>query len=105
MLLRRFANLCNLSDMIHIGRVVPEITMTTSPFEEWIYTNHQSKITQLNNQFLGRDKVEVYADALASKGAALSKFFGFVDGTVQPICRPGEKQTIVYNGHKRVHTL
>ena len=27
------------------------------------------------------------------------------DGTVRPISRPGERQRIVYNGHKRVHAL
>ena len=31
--------------------------------------------------------------------------FGFIDGTVRPICRPQENQGIVYNGHKRVHAL
>ena len=28
-----------------------------------------------------------------------------MDGTVRPICRPGEMQRAVYNGHKRVHGL
>ena len=31
--------------------------------------------------------------------------FGFVDGTVRPISKPGDMQRIVYNGHKRVHAL
>ena len=31
--------------------------------------------------------------------------FGFVDGTVRPLCRPGEHQRILYNGHKRVHAI
>ena len=31
--------------------------------------------------------------------------FGFIDGTVRPIARPGENQRVVYNGHKRVHAL
>ena len=30
---------------------------------------------------------------------------GFIDGTVRPICRPGEFQRVVYIGHKRVHAL
>ena len=92
--------------MIHIfGRAVPEMSMITSRFEEWIYTDHYSKLTQWNNQLLSRYKLEVYADAVASKGAVLSKCFGFVDGTVRPICRPGQNQRIVYNGHKRVQAL
>jgi hypothetical protein len=31
--------------------------------------------------------------------------FGFIDGTVRPICRPKQNQKTVYNGHKRVHAL
>lgn len=31
--------------------------------------------------------------------------FGFVDGMVRPISRPGENQRLVYNGHKRVDML
>ncbi|KAL9977147.1 hypothetical protein ACROYT_G014520 [Oculina patagonica] len=28
-----------------------------------------------------------------------------MDGTVRPIARPGERQRVLYNGHKRVHAL
>ena len=28
-----------------------------------------------------------------------------IDGTVRPICRPKQHQRVVYNGHKRVHSL
>ena len=49
--------------------------------------------------------MQEYADAIHAKGAALQNCWGFVDGTVQPICRPGEHQRVVYNGHKRVHAL
>ena len=31
--------------------------------------------------------------------------FGFIDGTVRAISRPGKDQRLVYNGHKRVHAL
>lgn len=106
MVLRRLAYPCRLSDMIfRFGRAVPEISMITTCFENWIYTNHHSKITAWNDRLLSRDKLQVYADAVAGKGAALSNCFGFVDGTVRPICRPGENQKCVYNGHKRVHAL
>ncbi|PFX23931.1 hypothetical protein AWC38_SpisGene11500 [Stylophora pistillata] len=92
--------------MIHrFGRAVPEISMITTRFEKWIFDHHHAKITEWNDQLLSRDKLRVYADAIADKGAALSNCFGFVDGTVRPICRPGQDQKIVYNGHKRVHAL
>ena len=38
-------------------------------------------------------------------GAALTNCFGFINGTVRPICRPTQYQKIVFNGHKRVHSL
>ena len=39
------------------------------------------------------------------KGSPLDNCFGFVDGTVRPITRPGEDQRVLYNGHKRVHAI
>ena len=38
-------------------------------------------------------------------GSPLPQCFGFIDGTVRPICRPIHFQEVVYNGHKRVHAL
>ena len=49
--------------------------------------------------------IKQYAAAIAGKGATLDNCFGFVDGTVCPISKPGEHQRIVYNGHERVHAL
>ena len=57
------------------------------------------------NCILNSTLLEEYATAISDKGAALDNCFGFVDGTVRPISRPGEMQRIVYNGHKRVHAL
>ena len=49
--------------------------------------------------------LQTYAGAVYTKGAALNNCFGFIDGTVRPIARPGENQRVVYNGHKRAHAL
>ena len=43
-------------------------------------------------------ELEKYAEAVFNKGAPLSNCFGFVDGTVRPITRPGENQRLLYNG-------
>jgi hypothetical protein len=45
------------------------------------------------------EKLRIYAEAVTKKGATLDNCFVFADGTVRPICRPKEKQRIVYNGH------
>ena len=48
---------------------------------------------------------EHFARAIQLKGAPLNNVWGFIDGTVRPICRPVEGQRSCYNGHKRVHAL
>ena len=48
---------------------------------------------------------EYDADVIHAKGVPLENCFGFIDGTVRPIARPDQKQGIVYNGHKLVHSL
>ena len=49
--------------------------------------------------------LQLFADAIHNKGSALDNCWGFVDGTVRPICRPKEHQRAVYNGHKRAHAI
>ena len=48
-------------------------------------------------------KLEEYAQATSHGGAAFKNCFGFIDGTVRPICRPHQNQREVYNGHNWVH--
>ena len=106
MLLRRLAYPCRYSDLIpRFGRPVPEISMITSKVADFIYNNHGYRIMRWNDTILSPDNLERYAEAIHSKGAALHNCFGFVDGTVRPICRPNANQKQVYNGHKRVHAL
>ena len=70
-----------------------------------IYDEHSHRILQWNPTLLSHQKLQEYADTITDKGSALDNCFGFIDGTVRPICRPGENQRVVYNGHKRVHAL
>lgn len=106
MLLRRFAYPCRLSDMIaRFGRPVPVISMITKEVMNFIYENHHQRLTQWNQFLLSPASLQEYADAIHRAGAALDSCFGFIDGTVRPICRPGKEQRLVYNGHKRVHAL
>ena len=69
------------------------------------YDLHHRRIAAWNQAILNPLALQQYADAVSDKGAALNNCFGFVDGTVRPICRPGENQRMLYNGHKRVHAL
>ena len=106
MLLRRFAYPCRLSDMIaRFGRPVPVMSMTTKEVMNFIYNNHQQRLTQWNQFLLSPASLQEYANAIHRAGAALDNCFGFIDGTVRAISRPGKDQRLVYNGHKRVHAL
>lgn len=49
--------------------------------------------------------MEFFSDRIHSKEAPLDNCWGFVDGTVGPVCRPGYNQKIIYHGHKYIHAL
>ena len=105
-LLKRFSYPCRLSDMIpRFGRSVPELSLILNEVIRFIYTNHGYLLRDLDQPWLSSQHLEDFALAVHGKGAALENCWGFVDGTVRPICRPGENQRVMYNGHTRVHAL
>ena len=69
------------------------------------YDNYAYLLGTLNQPWLSPANLTQFAAAVREKGAALENCWGFVDGTVRPICRPNENQRVVYNGNKRVHAL
>ena len=105
-LLRRLAYPCRYSDMVsRFAKPVPVLCMVSNIVLNYIFDLHHHRITTWNNSILNPFAIQQYSDAVSDKCAALNNCFGFVDGTVRPICRPGEHQRLVYNGHKRVHAL
>ena len=106
MLLKRLAYPCRYSDMIpRFGRSVSVISLITNDVIGKIYNTHSHRITEWNNLLLSPLDLECYANAIARQGAALNNCFGFIDGTVRAITRPGQRQRVAYNDHKRVHAL
>ena len=104
-MLKRFSYPCRYSDIIpRFGHPVPVMSMICSTVVDFIYNLHGHKITEYNHNILNPASLQVYADAVFSKGAALDNCFGFVDGTVG-LFGALEMQRAVYNGHKRVHGL
>ena len=105
-LLKRFSYPCQYGDMgPRFGRSVPELSMISNKVMNLVYENFHHKLRDFNQPWLAPNKLKEYADAIFAKGAAIDFCWGFIDGTVRPICRPGENQRVVYNGHKRVHAL
>ena len=96
MLLKLFAYLCCLSDMIQrFGRSVPEISLILAKVTDHIYRTNGHLLQDLNQPWLEPQQLKSFARAAHQRGAALSNCWGFVDSTVRPICRPGEHQRIM----------
>ena len=92
MLLKKLAYPSRLSNMVYrFGYAVPEISMITSVVEEWIFKNHHPKMSgvEWSENLLNPANLQLYVDAVRDKGSVLTNCFGFIDGTVRPICRPG----------------
>ena len=71
----------------------------------FIYENHKHCLEKLGEDPLSQLNLQLYADTIHAKGAPLNNCWGFIDGTVRPICRPQKMQTVVYNKHKKVHPI
>ena len=105
-LLKRFAYPVRYCDMVPLfGRSVPELCKITHYAINHVYNNHRFRLQNWNKPFLSPQSLVTYANAIHHKGSPLVTCFGFIDGTVRPICRPSVNQRIVYNGHKRLHAL
>ena len=59
----------------------------------------------LNQPWLSQANLVDFSQSIYRKGAALDNCWGFIDGTVRPVARPGEHQRVLFNGHKRVHAI
>ena len=105
-LLKRFAYPCRYLDMIpRFARPVPQLCMTSNMVMDYLYTHWSHLLTSLNQPWLSPDNLEIFANGTFQAGGALRNCFGFVDGTVRPVSRPGKNQRVLYNGHKKVHAI
>jgi len=105
-LLKRFAYPCRYQDLVpRFARPVPVLCMLANEVMDYIFDSHCQKILEWNNDILNPNALQEYCDVISAKGAPLDNCFGFIDGTVRAVSRPGVNQAIVYNGHKRVHAL
>ena len=104
--LKRFAYPCRYADLIpRFGRPVPQLCMIANLVTDEIFNRFSHLLTNLDQPWLSPQNLQIFTEAIHNKGAALDNCWGFIDGTVRPICRPGRNQRVVYNGHKRVHAI
>ena len=102
--LRRLSFPCRYGDMLQrFAKPVPILCMVANKLLDHICNHNGYRVTKWNHDILAPVKLQTYVDATTAKGAPLENCFGFVDGTVRPISRPGANQHLVYNGPKTVH--
>ena len=106
MLLRRFAYPCRYEDLVpRFGRPVPQLSMVVGEAMDLLHVQFGRLLSRLNQPWLSQAQLAQFSEAIYRKGAALDNCWGFIDGTVRPVCRPGENERVLYNGHKRVHAI
>lgn len=106
MLLKRVSYPRRYGDMIHrFAKPVPVLSMVTNQMIDYVYNVHGNRVLNWNREVLSPVNLQTYVDAVTATGVPLPNCFGFIDGSVRPISRPGEHQRPLYNGNKRVHAL
>ena len=92
-LLKRFSYPCRYTDTIRIfGRPVPQLSILTNT--DYLYDRWNYLFNTMNQPWLSPDSLESFATAIYRKGAPMSNCWGFIDGTVRPVSRPGLNQRI-----------
>ncbi|KAI0243237.1 hypothetical protein LSAT2_022053, partial [Lamellibrachia satsuma] len=105
-MLRRLAYPNRLKDLENMfgGRHQSEISVLCTYAVQHVYNTHRHLLLNINQTWI-IDNIPLFAEAITNAGSPLTNCWGFVDGTVRPICRPTNNQREVFNGHKRVHAL
>ena len=105
-LLKRFAYPCRYLDLIpRFARPVPQLSMISNHLLQFLYDHWNRLLTNMQQNWLTRNNLQIFADKVDAKGAPLNNCWGFIDGTVRRVSRPKHHQRVLYNGHKKVHAL
>lgn len=87
------------------ARPIPQICMIANHTMNFVYDNWHHLLESFEQNWLSPEHLQTYANYVHQSGAPLDNCWGFVDGTVRPVCRPQQGQRELYNGHKRVHGI
>ena len=102
-LLRRLCYPNRLDDLVPLfGRHRTELSIIINEMTSEIYELHKHRLATIEHPWLNFEQL---AQHVYDKGCCLKNCWGFTDGSQLRICRPGEGQESVYNGHKRQHSL
>ena len=87
------------------GRPVPEFCFMSNTTLDCIYNRFGHLLHDFNQPWLAPQHLAIFACKVHSKEVPLDNCCGCVDGTVRSVWKPGHKQRIIYNKHKRIHAL
>ena len=105
-MLRRLVYPNRLSDLTHLfQRSESELSYIINETVRIVYDTHSHLLRDLGQDWLSRDNLEGFANVVQAAGSPLHNCWGFIDGTVRPICRPTYNQRYLFTGHKRLHGL
>ena len=106
-LLRRLTFPARLSELCtEFGRSTSSLSKISNIMLAWVWSRWGQLLTNPFGQpFFSADRVTGYGEAIARKMNVDLPVWGFIDGTVRPICRPERHQRQFYNGHKRTHAI
>ena len=95
-LLRRLAYPNRLEDLAPVfGRTKSELSYIFNTRLNDVYDKHHHRLSNLNQPWLGHPQLQEFAAAISERGAPLNNCWGFIDGTIRPICRPSENQRLI----------
>ena len=105
--LRRLAYPARLADLVsEVGRSEAVLSLIFNTMLGWISTRWGHVLSNPFAQpYFTASRIASYARAVRQKSSVNLDVWGFIDGTVGPICRPGLHQRMFFNGHKRIHAL
>ena len=91
--------------MYRSARPGSQLCMISNAVLDFLFNNWGHLLRTFQQNWLSQQHLEHFANMVYDKGAPLDNCWGFVDGTVRAISRPGIHQRRLYNGHKRYHAL
>ena len=105
-LLKRYFYPNRYLDLIpRFGIPVPQLCLIANHVINFIYERSHHLLTSFNQPWLSPANLKRHADYIHQSRAPLENCWGLVDGIGRSVCRPGEGQRQLYNGHKRVHGI
>ena len=105
LLLRRFRSTGPLMDLTkEVSRTTPQISEAVRFMVEHVH-QHFPYLIDVRSFTAWEQRFDDFAEAFVAKGSPIDNLCAFIDGKLQPVCRPGRYQHVLYSGHRRIHGL